>query len=196
HRNSIIKKGEIAFQQQDLLDVYNAQLSQYGEIILKKRHSFFEEIKNTLITVYQNLQDNQEHLELKYTSTIQNDFYKELQHSLPKDIRMGYTTTGPHRDDFEILINNYPAKNFASQGQQKTIVFAIKFLELMYLHQKTKITPILLIDDLFDRLDDGRLNKIRLQIKNSPVTQIFLTDNHYERVNKLFEQESIEIIQI
>lgn len=196
NRNNIIKQGEVAYQQQDLIDVYNSQMAQTGELILNKRRQFFDEIKDVLKTTYSQLQDNQENLELVYTSTIQKDFFKELQHSLPKDIRMGYTTIGVHRDDFDILLNQYPAKNFASQGQQKTIIFAIKWVELFYLYSKTNIHPILLIDDIYDRLDEKRLSRMKTFLMNDIVGQVFVTDNHPKRIQDLFADVDIEIIEL
>lgn len=196
NRNSIIKQGELAYQQQDLIEVYNLKMAQYGEIVLNKRKNFFEEIKSDLISTYQNLQENQEILELNYVSTIQKDFFTELQNSLSKDIRVGYTSVGIHRDDFEIRLNSYPAKNFASQGQQKTITFALKWIELYYLYQKTNIRPLLLIDDIYDKLDDVRLQKIKRLIENGIAEQIFVTDNQFERIHQLFKNIDIHIIQI
>lgn len=193
-RNSIIKNGESAFTQQDLIEVYNIQMVQYGEIIFNKRKIFFEEVKSLIKDTYNNLQDNNEHLSIEYVSTIQKDFLKELQHSLPKDIKMGYSTIGVHRDDFSILLNNYPSKNFASQGQQKTIVFALKWMELLHLYQKTNKHPLFLIDDIYDRLDDQRLNKIKNLLHSGIAAQVIITDNHDERIKKLF-QSDIQIIK-
>lgn len=195
-RNAIIKQGEQAFQQRDLLEVYNMQMVQFGEIILNKRKKFFEEVKEILNDTYRQLQDNREFLELKYLSSVQTDFLKELNASLAKDVRMGYTTTGVHRDDFEILLNGYPAKNYASQGQQKTIVLALKWLELSYLFSKTNIQPILLMDDIYDKLDDERLNRIKILIRSGKAGQVFITDNHLQRVKELFAGEDVEIFQM
>lgn len=193
NRNSIVKQGEAAFRQADLLDVYNAQMAQYGEIILNKRQMFFNEIKEMLMQTYRELQDNMEVLELRYVSSVQNDFFKELQQSLPKDVRLGYTSVGTHRDDFDILLNGYPTKNYASQGQQKTIVFALKWLELQYLQGKTGIKPLLLIDDIYDRLDESRLKKIQSLIEEKWAGQVFITDTHHERISRLFGKENTEI---
>jgi len=196
NRNTLLKQGEIIYSQQDLVDIYNFQLVQFGSIILQKRISFFNEIKETLSSTYQLLQDNQEVLELKYVSTIHNDFLKELQQSLSKDIRMGYTTVGIHRDDFEITVNQYPAKNFASQGQQKTIIFALKWIELLYIFQKTNIQPILLVDDIYDRLDEKRIGKMLYFLLSNNVGQVFLTDTHLERILKLFEGQELQVINM
>jgi len=196
NRNALLKQGETAYSQQDLIDIYNLQLVQFGSIVLQKRISFFNEIKETLSSTYQLLQDNQEVLELQYISTIQNDFLRELQQSLSKDIRMGYTTVGIHRDDFEIILNHYPAKNYTSQGQQKTIVFALKWMELLYIYQKTNIPPILLVDDIYDRLDEKRLYKLLHFLLSDIVGQVFLTDTHPERILKLFEGQELQVVNM
>lgn len=196
HRNAIVKQGENAYQQQDLLDVFNTQLATFGQLILHKRKLFFDEIKSRLTDTYHQLQNNSEKLEIKYISTIQKDFFKELQYSLPKDIRLGYTTVGVHRDDFEILLNDYPAKNYASQGQQKTIVFALKWIELMYLFEKTKIQPILLIDDIYDKLDDERMGKIKELLLSGVAGQVFITDNHFQIMSELLKDDDVEFFKI
>ncbi len=196
NRNKIIKQGEAAYQQQDLIEIYNIQMAQYGEIILNKRKYFFDEITLRLNEIYHQLQESNECLSLRYLPSVQNNFLKELQHALPKDIRLGYSTIGIHRDDFEILLNNYPAKNFASQGQQKTIVFALKWIELVYLYQKTKIHPLLLIDDIYDHLDKLRLNKIKILLKTAIPQQIFITDSNKNRIQQLFYDQDIEIVEL
>ncbi len=196
NRNSIIKQGDVAYKQQDLIEIYDAQIAKFGEIILSKRILFFKEIEDSLISTYKQLQDNNENLTIRYISTIQNNYLSELQNSLPKDIKMGYTTIGIHRDDFEIMLNAHPAKIYASQGQLKTIVFALKWLELMYLYQKTKEHPILMIDDIYDKLDTTRLNKINALINSGIAKQIFITDNNYERIKNLFEKENTQIIKM
>lgn len=196
NRNSIIKQGDVAYKQKDLIEVYNIQMAQIGETILKKRIQFFNEIKEILRSTYQVLQSNNEVLELNYISTIQNNYLQELQNSLSKDIRMGYTCVGIHRDDFDIILNNHLAKNHASQGQLKTIVIALKWVELMYLHQKTQEHPILMIDDIYDKLDKTRLMKIKELINSDIAGQVFITDNHYDRIKNLFEKTNIQIIQM
>lgn len=196
NRNAIIKQGDYALQHKDLIDTYNYQLCQSGEILLKKRILFFNEVKQIIHDIYQQLQDDHETLTLQYISSVQNDFLKELEQSLTKDIRMGYTSIGPHRDDFDILLNNYSAKNFASQGQQKSIIFALKWMELTYLHQKTQLHPLVLIDDIYDKLDDIRMHKLKQLIQQHIAGQIFITDNHPDRLSHLFENDSIQIISI
>lgn len=195
-RNSIIRQGEAAYQQEDLLFVYHARMVQTADVILNKRKKFFEEIANVLSSTYQQLQDCSEILELKYVSTIQNDFAQELQHALAKDIRLGYTSVGIHRDDFDIMLNGHRAKIFASQGQQKTIVIALKWIELYYIYIKTKMSPILLLDDIYDSLDSGRLKKIGALLQSDMVGQIILTDTEKDRLQNLFETKNMQIIEM
>lgn len=194
NRNILLKQGEMAYQQKDLIEVYNLQIAQLGEIILKKRLQFFNEIKEILNSTYQALQDNNESLQLNYISTIQSNYLQELQNSLSRDIKMGYTCVGIHRDDFDIMLNNYLAKNHASQGQLKTIIMALKWTELVYLYQKTQEHPILMLDDIYDKLDDTRVTKIKQLIHSDIIRQVFITDSHYDRIQKLFDHDNIQIV--
>lgn len=198
NRNALLKQSDNNLSQKDLIDVYSEQMVPFGELILKKRKKFFEDIKPLVKTTYQQLQDNNETLELKYISTIQNDFAKELENSFSRDLKMGYTTVGIHRDDFDILLNDYPAKNYASQGQLKTVTFALKWIELIYLYQQTNIHPILLIDDMYDRMDDERIEKLKSLILNGIAEQIFITDTNYSRIKNLFKENEndVQILQI
>lgn len=195
-RNAILKQGELAYQQMDLLDVYGLQMAQSGELILSKRKLFFEEIKDKITNTYAQLQKNREILDLNYVSTIQNDFFKELQNALPKDIRLGYTSVGIHRDDFEIVLNAYPAKNFASQGQQKTIIIALKWLELLHIFQKTGVCPIVLLDDVYDRMDEQRLHQFVQLLNTDFIKQVFVTDTNKERISQLFQRQDLQIVEM
>ncbi len=195
-RNAILKQGDIAYQQIDLLDVYGLQMAQYGELILSKRKLFFEEIKDKITNTYTQLQKCGEVLELKYVSTIQNDFFKELQNVIPKDIRLGYTSVGIHRDDFEIVLSAYPAKNFASQGQQKTIIIAMKWLELLHIFQKTGVCPIVLLDDVYDRMDEHRLHQFVHLLNADFIKQVFVTDTNKERISQLFQTRNLQIVEM
>ncbi|GIV27741.1 MAG: DNA replication and repair protein RecF [Bacteroidia bacterium] len=195
-RNALLKQEENVYQQMDLLDIYGLQMAQYGEMILNKRKLFFEEVKEKVKKTYSQLQNSNELLELNYISTIQNDYFKELQNSIPKDIRLGYTSLGIHRDDFEILLNGYAAKNFASQGQQKTIIIALKWLELLHIFQKTNVCPILLLDDIYDKMDDQRLNQFVDLLNADFIKQVFVTDTNKERILKLFNTQNVEIFEM
>ncbi len=195
NRNSLVKNNAL-YTQKELVSIYNQQLNGYGSIILEKRNQFFTDTESLIQDIYAQLQGNKETLLLKYQSTIKGSFIEQLENSIEKDMRVGYTSVGTHRDDFDILLNNYSVKQYASQGQQKSVIFALKWLELIFLKNKTNISPILLIDDMCDKLDDTRLKKIKEMLSTQDIGQVFITDSNAERIRNLFFDVPTELFDL
>ena len=158
----------------DLLEIYNVKLAEYGYEIYKYRKEFIEKIKNKIKIIHNNITENKEEIEIEYTSNCENkEKYLELLKERKKlDIIKGYTTKGIHRDDFKILINNLPVDVYGSQGQHRTAVLSLKLSELQVIYDEIGENPILLLDDFMSELDEERRKSFLENIKN---TQVIIT---------------------
>jgi DNA replication and repair protein RecF len=173
------------------LDVYNAQLCEYGFRIYEVRKAFLEKFIPIFNEKYQIISDDKEHVNLNYKSQL-NDFSMKdlLQKSLDKDKILQYTTAGIHKDDLSFEIGEYPIKKFGSQGQQKSYLIALKFAQFEFIKQQAKVVPILLLDDIFDKLDESRVLQIINLVNNDEFGQIFITDTHSERTENIVKQSN------
>jgi DNA replication and repair protein RecF len=173
----------------DSLEIYNEQLIAYGEYIFTKRNEF---IKNLLPIFMQNhefISQNKETVSLKYKSQLGKTGFKELLYdSLAKDRVLQYTSSGIHRDDLTFKINHSSLKKTGSQGQQKTFLIALKFAQFKFIKEISSIKPILLLDDIFDKFDSERVEKIIMTTLNDDFGQIFITDTNPERLKKIIEE--------
>ena len=125
----------------------------------------------------------------KYKSQLEKtDFEELLQKSLEKDRVLQYTSVGIQRDDLLYSIEEYPIKKFGSQGQQKTYLIALKLAEFDFIQMQSKKTPILLLDDIFDKLDENRVSKIVDLVNDDNFGQIFITDTHAERTENVIKK--------
>jgi len=111
-----------------------------------------------------------------------------LKKSLVKDKIIQYTTCGIHKDDLSFDIGDYPIKKFGSQGQQKSYLIALKLAQFEFIKQQSKVTPILLLDDIFDKLDELRVAQIIDLVNNDEFGQIFITDTHVDRTESILKQ--------
>ena len=159
-RNNLLKR---AHSTPDELFVWNVALSEYGAYIITERTLFIERINQELADVYQSISSTNHTANIHYSHTlvdsIQQKLMGELTKNIAKDKILGYTTTGPHRDDVLISYNNSPAAMTASRGENRSIILALKQIEADIIHQITDQKPILLLDDVFSELDiDHRRN--------------------------------------
>jgi DNA replication and repair protein RecF len=113
-----------------------------------------------------------------------------LRKSLEKDKILQYTTSGIHKDDLNFEIEEYPIKKFGSQGQQKSYLIALKLAQFEFIKQQSNIIPILLFDDVFDKLDENRVLQIIELVNNDEFGQIFITDTHFERTENIVKQSN------
>ena len=113
-----------------------------------------------------------------------------LQNSLEKDKVIQYTTAGIHKDDLSFEIGDYSIKKFGSQGQQKSYLIALKLAQFQFIRQQSEVTPILLLDDIFDKLDENRVSQIVELVNNDEFGQIFITDTHHERTENILKQSN------
>lgn len=158
-RNVVLKNRNLS---EDMLDIYDEQLSSYGEYVIKERLKYIDKLNHYGKKVHKDITSNKENIEFKYQSTIKDlskvkeNFYEALKKNRKKDIEKGISTIGPHRDDFSIFINNVDIKSFGSQGQQRTAVLTIKFASLRIIKEITNEYPVLLLDDVLSELDFSR----------------------------------------
>ena len=177
------------------IDIYDRQLSSDAQKIYDKRREFLNEFIPIFKSRYKELSNDKENVEIKHSSDISPDqnLYKLLKNSLEKDLRFQYTTKGIHKDDLNLNLDNFPIKKYGSQGQQKTFLIAMKLAQFDYL-SKLDSKPILLLDDIFDKLDDTRVKQIINLVNQEKFNQIFISDtnktrseNTIKKVNKSYK---------
>lgn len=173
------------------LEVYNERLSEYGARIFEVRKVFLEKFIPIFNEKYQIISDDKETVNLVYKSQLNDSSMKDLfQQSLEKDKMLQYTSSGIHKDDLSFEIGNYPIKKFGSQGQQKSYLIALKFAQFEFIKQQSNVVPILLLDDIFDKLDESRVLQIINLVDNDEFGQIFITDTHSERTENIVKQSN------
>ena len=173
------------------LSVYDEQLSEYGERIYTVRKLFLEEFIPIFNEKYQIISGDKEIVDLKYKSQLQDfSMMALLKKSLDKDKIIQYTTSGIHKDDLSFEIGAYSIKKFGSQGQQKSYLIALKLAQFEFIKQQSKVTPILLLDDIFDKLDESRVSQIIDLVSKDAFGQIFITDTHAERTENILKQSN------
>ncbi|MGK7395863.1 MAG: DNA replication/repair protein RecF [Candidatus Cyclobacteriaceae bacterium M3_2C_046] len=194
-RNALLKQfSEKNYFDQDLLMPYNQQIISLGKAIYRKRTDFMEAFIQPFKQHYLNLTSGKESVDLKYQSDLEHDeFDLSFKQNLSKDIALQRTTAGVHRDDYQFRINRFPLKKFGSQGQQKSFVIALKLAKFDLIKQVSGIPPILLLDDIFDKLDESRMNKLMKMVGNQAFGQLFVTDARPERSQKIFKHLGIEV---
>ena len=169
-RNKLLKEDNI---RPDLLFPWNVLLAKNGIIIKNFRHQLVEEINQYLTTTYHSIADNDDEIEIKYTTDFSNitesDFLNLLEKNYDKDRIVGHTTIGIQRDDFDFIFNQTLADGSASRGETRSIVLALKFIEANIINQKLHTKPIILLDDVFSELDNKRRACLINNFKNHQV---------------------------
>ena len=175
------------------LEIYNDQLTSYGTRIYNVRKAFLEQFIPIFNQKYQIISGDKEQVNLNYKSQL-HDFEMSdlLKKSLEKDKILQYTTSGIHKDDLSFEIGEYPIKKFGSQGQQKSYLIALKLAQFEFIKQQSNVLPILLLDDIFDKLDENRVSQIIDLVNNDEFGQIFITDTHADRTENILKQGSKE----
>ncbi|MBR1787126.1 MAG: DNA replication/repair protein RecF [Paludibacteraceae bacterium] len=179
-------------QFQTVLQTLNEQMSDLAKPIFECRNKFVELFNPIFKQVYSYLASNKEEVELSYHSQLhQRDMLSAMQQTLERDLILGWTSQGIHKDDIEMSIADYPLKQVGSQGQQKTFLVALKLSQAIYLFENSNETntekPILLLDDIFDKLDSERVGKIIELVQTSNFGQIFITDTDRQHITELIK---------
>ncbi len=186
-RNSLLKYFAINHTFDDkTLAVYNEQLSTLGTDIFDKRVAFLEDFIPIFKEQYVTISGGSEIVDLSYDSKLlKQNLLTLLEGSIDKDRALQYTSTGIHKDDLSFEIEGYPIKKFGSQGQQKSFLIALKLAQFHFIKKQAKTTPILLLDDIFDKLDENRVAHIVTLVNEENFGQIFISDTHAERTEKV-----------
>ncbi|MGO4920455.1 DNA replication/repair protein RecF [Maribacter spongiicola] len=173
----------------DTLAVYNEQMSTYGTEIFKKRTSFLEAFIPIFQEQYKSITGNTEDVSLSYDSKLKDyDLITLLNKNLDKDRALQYTSVGIHKDDLNFEISNHPIKKFGSQGQQKSFLIALKFAQFHFMKSQNDTTPILILDDIFDKLDEHRVSHIITLVNDENFGQIFISDTHADRTESVVKK--------
>lgn len=177
-----------------LMDIYDEQLILSGSRIFEKRRSFMEIFGQIFNTHYRYLSEEAEEVSLVYESPLLlDDFSSLLRKNLERDRNMERTTAGIHKDELSFTIHGMPLKKFGSQGQQKSFIIALKLAQYTFLRQQKGFAPLLLLDDIFDKLDNIRTAKLMKMVSDKDFGQIFITDTSRERVTGIFEKLNIPV---
>lgn len=193
-RNSLLKQMfESRNSDSSTLEVWNDKLVHHGEKIYNKRKTFIEDFNPLFEEYYGTLVGAKEAVSISYESQLHNTSFDELlKNSFDKDRIIRYTSVGVHKDDLTFKINDYPVKKFGSQGQQKSFVIAIKLAQFEFTRRVKSFKPILLLDDIFDKLDDSRVMQIIQLVSENNFGQVFITDTQRQRIEKIFKIVSID----
>lgn len=182
-RNALLKyfAANHSFDQASL-DIYDQQLAPLGHRIQEKRNQFITVFVPIFQKHYQNISSGDENVDIAYQTLLSEENYKDLlANALSKDRALQYTSVGPHKEDLDFLIHQYPIKKFGSQGQQKSLLIALKLAQFDFMKEKLGMAPIVLFDDVFDKLDQERVARIMQVIEREHFGQLFLSDTHRER---------------
>ncbi|BCY28471.1 DNA replication/repair protein RecF [Flavobacterium okayamense] len=173
----------------DNLAIYDEQIVPLGNIIFEKRQQFLAQFIPIFKKYYAEISNEAESVDLVYQSQLLEKSFEDLLiENLSKDRIIQYTSSGIHKDDLSFEIEGYPVKKFGSQGQQKSFLIALKLAQFEFLKQKSGSAPILLFDDIFDKLDASRVEKIVTMVNNDVFGQIFISDTHEERTEAIVKQ--------
>ena len=197
-RNSLLKQQERGGLNVQLLETYDEQLIPLSIQISSKRTVLSEVFLPFLLENYKQLHDGEEIPSLNFKSQVSDDFESLFKGSLQRDQIMQRTLLGSHRDDFEFLLDGEAIKKFGSQGQQKTFIIALKLALYDFLKEKTGKKPLLLLDDIFDKLDDSRIELlVALLADTERFGQVFITDARKDRSKELFKgKKEVDFLEI
>ncbi len=191
-RNKVLKN--MAYQKSEnklLLGMYDYQIEQYTRPLHQCRTEFIEGFIPFFNSFYNNIVKTSEKVDIIYETELNNNtIFELLTRNFSRDVAMGHTTVGIHREDFSFYINGFHARKFGSQGQQKSFLIALKLAKHKYIGIKRNRIPILLIDDLHDKLDSHRVEHLFHLLNDSDFEQIFITDTQKERLLPLLKNIS------
>lgn len=187
-RNALLRNAAGSYDA-DLLEVFDEQLMRHGQIIYRKRSEFLELFTRLFHSHYEFISGRAEQIALKYESGLHSTGFREgLLQARERDHYLQRTTFGIHKDDLVFSIEEHPLKKFGSQGQQKSFLIALKLGQYSYLFEKKGFKPLLLLDDIFDKLDGLRIKRLMEMVVEDDFGQLFLTDTDAGRLEKLFRE--------
>jgi DNA replication and repair protein RecF len=193
-RNALLKQfSDTRSFDPAMLEIWDRQLTEYGHMIHEKRAAFLKDFVPIFQHYFDFISEGKETVAIQYISQLfERNLDELLAVSVEKDRAARFTTYGIHKDDLELMISGYPLKKFGSQGQQKSFVIAVKLAQFDYTRDIKGFKPILLFDDIFDKLDDKRVHQIIRLVSENSFGQVIITDTQRSRIEKLFEEVNID----
>ena len=187
-RNALLKNmNSFGFFNRESMEVWDEQLVVLGNKIFERRKIFLEEFIPIFQSYYEALTENKEEVGVTYKSQLlEGDFLEQLKSAEQNDFRKQYSTVGTHKDDLIFTIHGHPVKKFGSQGQQKSFLIALRLAQFDWLKKQLNAVPILLLDDIFDKLDNQRVAYLMKLVSDNNFGQVFVTDTDKERVKNIF----------
>ncbi len=193
-RNRLLKdfKSTGRFES-DALSMWDSQLVKYGTYVFRERDTLVNELIPVFQERYSMISNEKERVKLSYRSPLsEGDFSEALINSISKDRFLEYTTVGIHKDDLLFNMNEHSVKSLGSQGQQKSFLVALKLAKFDYIKRKSGYSPILLLDDIFDKFDAERVEQIIRLVGNQRFGQIFITDTHQNRLHEILSSHKTD----
>lgn len=186
-RNALLKYFALNHVfENDTLAIYNEQLNSLGQSIFEKRKQFLADFIPIFNKYHNDITNGAETVQLVYQSDLfQTNTLSLLEQNLQKDRALQYTSVGVHKDDLSFEIDNHPIKKFGSQGQQKSFLIALKLAQFDFVKKQSGEKPILLFDDIFDKLDEYRVSKIIELVNQEEFGQLFISDTHAKRTENI-----------
>ena len=193
-RNALLKSfAEQHYFDAAMVEIWDEQMLRLGEQIFLKRNNFLQQFIPVFQHYFRFLSRGSETVDIRYISHFSgNTFRDDFKTALGRDRAAQYCTMGIHKDDLEFILEGYPVKKFGSQGQQKSFVIAIKLAQFEYTRKIKGFKPILLLDDVFDKLDDLRVSQLIKLVSENSFGQVFITDTSRERIITIFDSMEID----
>ena len=195
HRNALLKDfSRKNSYDKDTIDVWDVQLDQYGSYVYTARKNFIHDLLPILTQFYDFISNEREHIQLVYESKLhETSIYDLLKETIKKDLALEYTSVGVHKDDLEFLMNDHSIKKYGSQGQQKSFLLALKLALFEMVKANCGFKPMLLLDDIFDKLDNGRVERLLELVSNNNFGQIFITHTDNEKLKFILAKLEIPV---
>lgn len=193
-RNGLLKEAQSAGRVDlDWIASYNEKLVEHAGYIYNERERFISDLNPELLKIYSWLCQSEESVEVVYRSQLhEGSLRKMLEENLDREIATGRTLSGTHLDEFQFLMNDHEVRKTGSQGQQKSFLISLKVMELTQLTNKLNFAPIVLLDDIFDKMDNDRITKFMELLYSRKVDQFLLTDANPERARKVFNITNLD----
>ncbi|MBV9962657.1 MAG: DNA replication/repair protein RecF [Parafilimonas sp.] len=199
-RNSFLKfAAERNSYDESLFEILNNQISEKGNFIYERRRKFLSEFLPQVLQQYMSIAEEDDKLLLEYDSQLNNHSFEELlNQNFQRDFYLQRTGCGIHKDDIVLSLNQSNFKNIASQGQRKSLLFAFKLAAFVTLKESKGFSPILLLDDVFEKLDETRMQNLLQYVCVQSGAQVFITDTHKERLQQAFMKigKDYELIEL
>ena len=192
-RNTLLKQEDPAPDPM-LLQIWEEQMAESGEVIYQKRNAFVQELIPLFQQFYNQISAGRETVGLNYTSHCQRGPLLEvIQRDRHKDLAVGFSLHGVHRDDLEFTLDGHLMKREGSQGQNKTYAIALKLAQFDFLKRTaSQTTPLLLLDDIFDKLDAQRVEQIVRLVSGDAFGQIFITDTNRDHLDQILKASALD----